>query len=440
MFLHTFYRTFADTKYFGADLDMNWCTSQNGQFNICVNEIDEPTPPPTPVPSPKRAPTSAIKNNESEPENDGLAGWAVALIVIFVLLLLACIARALYVFYINGDYYDDETTKVRNNIYIDGGDSVYTGKSRGGGKSVRTNKSRRAIDDEQRSHNSQQLVLAVSDDATIGTKKSMKSHGTRTTKKAVRIPRDPTRYIPGQENKPDPTVYANDRSSDPEGGASSSANGRKYYNTNEDPPLKAKRDPTQFVDGVSLGSGSVTTRHKYIEDPPLKPKRDPTFFVANQDQEDPGVYEPDEQKPNEGEPNDPNVYRAPSQQSANVEEMYNDDDYIYTPPPNRDVIEEEDEEYDQYGFRRSSQLDADDDNDSQSFRTEEPKSVVSGKSRKSQRSKKSSGGGGRSVKGGKERGGKTKQSLHSTSWGESSLPDTYAKDRVAEEPKSRSFY
>ena len=33
-------QTFADTKYFGANLNLNWCTTQNGKYDLCVKDVN----------------------------------------------------------------------------------------------------------------------------------------------------------------------------------------------------------------------------------------------------------------------------------------------------------------------------------------------------------------------------------------------------------------
>ena len=74
--------------------------------------------------------------------------------------------------------------------------------------------------------------------------------------------RDPTMYIPGQEDKPDP---------DYESSWFSESNGSlRYY---EDPPLKPKREPTMYIDG----------KH-FDEDPYLMPMRKVSFSEKGREQ------------------------------------------------------------------------------------------------------------------------------------------------------------
>jgi hypothetical protein len=129
------------------------------------------------------------------------------------------------------------------------------------------------------------IILAKpegNDSLTLGSERysrSAQSHG-----KKSRQGRDPTMYIPGQEDKPDPqnsqilritqgrdpTMYlpGQEDKSDPNSGSgwfSESNISRGYY---EDILAKPKREPTMYVDGI-----------RYDEDPPLKLMREPTMYL-----------------------------------------------------------------------------------------------------------------------------------------------------------------
>jgi hypothetical protein len=275
-------QTFSDTKYFGGDLNMNWCTSENGKFTVCVTEIFDP-PPPT-----GRMPTPTVVVH-SVPGGGGLPGWAVALLVSSGLLFLCCVGYFIFV----SCFGHSEGKEVENNIFLGdkSGDSGYwDGKSRSGsrskGKSSRSRRSRsrggksrrsRRYEDDYEEDDHQddgdvQIVLAQPEDPSFDQDNfTINTYGTKTQK---RVARDPTMYIPGQEDKPDPdssVLMITD-------GASSS---RRYM---EDPPLKPKRDPTFYGDGGS-------SRSYAMEDPPLKPKRDPTMYMDGSRAGDPGVYD-----------------------------------------------------------------------------------------------------------------------------------------------------
>ena len=73
-------RSFTDTKYLRGnnDLELNFCTIFDGEYDLC--SIEEVI---TEVPSP--APAPALTQSD---DGGGLAGWAIALIVVFVLSLL----------------------------------------------------------------------------------------------------------------------------------------------------------------------------------------------------------------------------------------------------------------------------------------------------------------------------------------------------------------
>mmetsp|Transcript_3683 Transcript_3683/g.6665 ORF Transcript_3683/g.6665 Transcript_3683/m.6665 type:complete len:640 (-) Transcript_3683:38-1957(-) len=289
-------QTFSDTKYFGGDLNLNFCTSQSGKYELCVKEIFNPTAPSSPV----------VSQNDSgggsgEGGDDGLPGWGIALIIIAVLLLLACLGYIIFLICFTDDYND--TKEINNNIYLEDEKSRASGyTSRRSPRSTRSGKTR-----------SRQIVLAEPQDSksddgsfTINTHASKKTYASK-----QRQGRDPTMYIPGQEDKPDPDSADSDVLMLQDGESS-----RRYYL--EDPPLRPKRDPTMYVAGNYAS-----------EDPPLKPKRDPTMYVEGQ--QDPSVYVDE----------------------ASVKEIYNDDAQS-SGRFGMEGIDEEYDQYDQFGFRHAS--------------------------------------------------------------------------------------
>ncbi|KAL3817488.1 hypothetical protein ACHAXA_007078 [Cyclostephanos tholiformis] len=218
--------TFTDTYYFTEDVSINICALQNGKYEACAKE--EPTSTPT---------TSLVIPPPSANVDEGLAGWAISLIVIFVLSFVCCVGYAIAVvcFGVANCFDDcfrdhDDTKKIQNNIYFDD----------------------RSRDDRSPVSRLSRNVLAIEngnwapenkDSSTIVRyPRSVKSHENYFIQR-----RDPTMYIPGQEDKPDP--YS-------ESGWSDSG-----------PPLKSKRDPTMYLDGES-----------YDGDLPVKPTRDPTMY------------------------------------------------------------------------------------------------------------------------------------------------------------------
>jgi len=286
-------RSFAATRGYGPDISflrMNFCTSEDGQFVTCEMEIKVPTPAPvgtpvltigfdnTPYPAPAPSPPP-------EEPRKGLAGWAIALIFAACLFLFCCVGYFAFVALAGGDY---DSKEVYNNFYANQEKNLGWTEDR----SERSSRSRRGHE-----HEEARIVLAeprithIDDSAT--SRGSRRSERTRREQLALppipfddgsisvdaygasrpstvvsRKPgRDPTFYVLGQEDRPDPESEdntVNDVGLDPNFEA-------------EDPPIKPGRDPTMYHDTgrdpTMYGDGS-----SYREDPPLKPKRDPTMY------------------------------------------------------------------------------------------------------------------------------------------------------------------
>jgi hypothetical protein len=118
-----------------------------------------------------------------------------------------------------------------------------------------------AIEDAPRSGNSRAIVLATPQDHPSFDDDSftIDTYGTR-----QKISRDPTMYIPGQEDKPDP---------DSKSLWSDISNSRREHY--EDRTLKPKREPTMYVDGKSCdGDLSLTLL------------RDPTMYIDDHQETD----------------------------------------------------------------------------------------------------------------------------------------------------------
>lgn len=238
----TLYRTFSDIKFFQGDIDLNWCVFQNGSYELCVKN------PPKPAPAPVRPPTPVVINSDPPPADDGgLAGWAIALIIILVLIVVCCAGYWIAVccfgvancFAPNDDRYNEDK-EIQNNIYMDENRSSGSGYT-----SRRSNQDRLMImaDDRsrasgytsRRSGRSRQLALTEGENNQIARHReddsfTINTRGTKQSSRRTRQGRDPTMYIPGQEDKPDPdtdVLMIEDGS-------------RRYL---EDPPLKPKRDP-----------------------------------------------------------------------------------------------------------------------------------------------------------------------------------------------------
>jgi len=466
---------FTDTTYFGGDISMNWCTSQNGKFELCAKEVPKPSPPaPAPAPTPienrppsMTSPTVFINSRGDPPPTDdgGLEGWVIALIIIIVLLLLCCLGYFIFISCRGDGDYNEKG--MENNIYMDnnsrGGGSYY-GKSRGdsryeksrggsiydesrggsrygesrggsrysesrGGRESRSRRSQalaiaQPLAIEEANEDEVQIVLTEPQDPkfdddsfTINTystskKSKMSKRGSEKSKTSKsKTGRDPTFYVPGQEDKPDPDSTSILMI---EGG--DDASGRRYYA--EDPPLRPKRDPTMYGDQGMRDPTMYTDGHYSSEDPPLKPKRDPTMYVEGQ--EDPSVYHEGQEDPSmyrEGQ-SDPSMYREgqrdptmyhQGQQDAST---YGDSTFSvnregYNVDPYGMNGIEEDTSYDNFGMpsdneaeymtgdsaeyargrREPSYYDNQSAGGGGSFRTQEPS--MSGKSSKSKKSKKS---------------------------------------------------
>ncbi len=219
-----------------------------GEYDLCA--IDEKV---TAVPRPTPAKTSIVVNDNDE----GLAGWAIALIIILVLSLVCCGGYAIAVMCFKDP--DDDPKEVQNNsdfekrlAIMDGGRSEAGGTRLaimdGGASrapsyisSHRSGPSRRTIADEH------EIVTVRSQDPSFFT---LSTYGSKR-----RQARDPTMFIPGQEDRPDPgmsvtsfrTRGGESRTSFRTRGGESSSSSRRYYSNEQH--LKPKREPTMYVDG-----------------------------------------------------------------------------------------------------------------------------------------------------------------------------------------------
>ena len=286
---------------------------QNGKYDLCIEDITTPAPVPPP-------PVALV--TESDPDEGGLAGWAISLIIIFVLLFVCCIGYAIAVIcfgvancfdkcfrdhddtkeiHNNNMYFDDrsrDSRRSRKMLAIEDGSRASEYTSRRSGHSRRSRKmlaieegSRASGYTSRRSGHSRAIVMATPEeedesfrfpDDTFTVDASKCTRGTKSTYGTKhRQSRDPTMYIPGQEDKPDPQTLMITQGRDPtmyipgqedkpdldyESSWFSESNGSHRYN--EDPPLKHKREPTMYIDGK-----------RFDEDPSLMPMREPTMYI-----------------------------------------------------------------------------------------------------------------------------------------------------------------
>lgn len=231
-----------------------------GDYDLCaVKEVV--------TAAPRTSPAKTSTSVESNSNEEGLAGWAIALIIILVLSLVCCggYAIAVLCFGVTNCFKDpdDDPKDIQNNLYMDnrphmpleyekrlaimdssrseaGGTqrlAIMDGASRASAynsHSIRSGApSRRTIADEH------QTIRSMQDPSfcTISTYGSKRKQA-----------RDPTMFIPGNEDRADPGTSV--RSYRTRGGGESTSSSRRYYS--EEPPLKPKREPTMYVDGNSV--------------------------------------------------------------------------------------------------------------------------------------------------------------------------------------------
>ncbi len=232
--------------YIGGNIGINFCTIGNGGYNDCAIEKSEAT---LSASSPSSGGRTSMYSDD-----EGLAGWAIALIVILVLSIVLCGGYAVAVIFFGVancfKFRDtDPKAKFRNNIYLDGGDGL-------------SKHSNRDVDARSRTsgYHSRQLVLAGPQSQSVAPREDAFTINSYATSRR-KVSRDPTMFIPGQEGKPDPNpniltiTY---------GEASTSSH---RYSSSDRHSLKPKREPTMYVDGVPFAE---------------KPKRDPTMYDDGQ--------------------------------------------------------------------------------------------------------------------------------------------------------------
>jgi hypothetical protein len=195
----------------------------------------------------------------------GLAGWAVALIVIFCLLVVCCIGYAVGVvccgvpncfnYCLYHDEHDNEKTKSMS--YLD--DNTTTARSRTRDLFIddRSRSTKTTLPDVLLIENGGSTVprrsgggpvIEVIDEDTVFTVNSYSTRDTKSTGRS-RMGRDPTMYYPGNTVGRDPTMYIPGRedATDPHGSVDDST----YYDEVESKStMKIKREPTMYVDGV----------------------------------------------------------------------------------------------------------------------------------------------------------------------------------------------
>ena len=280
-------RAIPDITLFTEDVLFNICGMQEGKYTLCAKE--ELSPSPISLTLSELASSSIIPSYVGDDafvsSNDDVAGfalWVIALIVIVALLSVCCAGYAVAVVYCGVsnclDFTKNEDTNtVKSSFFYDertiGGThqrlknlTIENSSNWDKGRSQKTSARRilslgengremlRIEDGSHFHHNAGSLALTT---ITLGTRAQR------------RAGRDPTMYIPGQEEKPDPDgtlailqVHNDSRNL--------SASRSKDY------PKRKSRDPT-FYD--SRGSTTVAEdRGISSKDTSKQESRDPTFY------------------------------------------------------------------------------------------------------------------------------------------------------------------
>lgn len=246
--------SYSDIKYLGGSTFINFCALGTGGYTNCATE--PPGPAPAPAPASGSLPTIVYVDPTVE---EGLAGWAVALIVIFVLTIVFCAGYWVGVVFFGvtncfHKCFNDRSNNnkkgkdFQNNMYLDDALSKYSHDAR-----------------SRATYNSRQLMLTEQPHSQMGNDDVFTINTYR-----GKVSRDPTMYIPGQEGKPDPDPYILKLTN----GEEYSQNSHRYSNRSS---MKPKREPTMYVDGMPIDQ---------------KVQRDPTMYVGEDQPNYPGsIYE-----------------------------------------------------------------------------------------------------------------------------------------------------
>jgi hypothetical protein len=251
-------------------------------YDLCVIDKDPPHPAPA-----VRSPTGTIVYVDP---TEGLAGWAIALIVVLILTIVFCTGYWIGVIFFgvancckdhnnngsgsnnnNNNNNNNKGKEFHNNIFLDG--------SRGPHHLPLDYERRLTImpdsrSRDDRSRNSEKLLSLTycgdrrssqeSNYCEDPLEEEQSFHDSFITINSYkhRPSRDRTMYIPGQEGRPDPDSLSTFRSLGNNGS-------RRYYS--EEPPSKPKREPTMYVDGKAMS-----------QFPPPPMMSDPSMYVDEQ--------------------------------------------------------------------------------------------------------------------------------------------------------------
>ncbi|KAL7435354.1 hypothetical protein ACHAXH_005049 [Discostella pseudostelligera] len=238
-------QAFSDTNQLTGDSVINFCTLRNGMYDLCVIDKDPPHPAPA-----VRSPTGTIVYVDP---TEGLAGWAIALIVVLILTIVFCTGYWIGVIFFgvancckdhnnngsnNNNNNNNKGKEFHNNIFLDG--------SRGPHHLPLDYERRLTImpdsrSRDDRSRNSEKLLSLTycgdrrssqeSNYCEDPLEEEQSFHDSFITINSYkhRPSRDRTMYIPGQEGRPDPDSLSTFQSLGSNGS-------RRYYS--EEPPSK----------------------------------------------------------------------------------------------------------------------------------------------------------------------------------------------------------
>jgi hypothetical protein len=244
---------------------------QNGAYDACAKEEPTSTPSSTLViPPPSiNTPTATLVSETDTEIGEGLSGGAISIIVIFVLLFVCCVGYAIAVaFFGVANCFDDcfgdrdDAKQAHDNLFwdeISGNDRSRDDRSRvsrqgsrmlaienGNFRSTPEDNDSAFIDAPRHSHSVNSYSANHDSQSVNSYSTKHNSHSVNSYGRNRKISRDPTMYIPGQEDKPDPN------SENQSSLSKSSRDTAIYFNEEfprKDPQLKPTRDPTMYIDG-----------------------------------------------------------------------------------------------------------------------------------------------------------------------------------------------
>lgn len=213
---------FSDLTYIRREREYNWCVNAvlGGYPTLCVNEILEDAPLPSPVPgnpatataqTPQGASIQPQENSDSG-DDSGVPGWAIGLIIIFLLLILGCVG-----FWVYARMREERDKERSNDFYTDDNGQAWHPDDDSQDRSYQPDReeTRIVVAEPQRQMAAWAKTSDNIESVSYGSKRIGRDpsvyHASATGGRdpTMYIPnqkakRDPTMYIPGQEGRPDP--------------------------------------------------------------------------------------------------------------------------------------------------------------------------------------------------------------------------------------------